>query len=41
MDERLEDEWRHRLAKFDRLFNKIISEKLRKDTENAVEIKQN
>lgn len=36
MDERLEEEWRHRLAKFDRLFNKIIAKKLRVDTENAL-----
>lgn len=36
MDERLEDEWNHRLAKFDRLFNKIIAKKLRVDTENAL-----
>ena len=36
MDERIEDEWRQRLAKFDRLFNKIIAKKLKSDTENAL-----
>ena len=40
MDERLEDEWRHRLAEFDRLFNKIIKKKLKEDLENAQKIKE-
>jgi len=35
IDSKLEKQWIKRLAKFDRLFNKIIAKKVRLDEENA------
>jgi len=34
-DIKIEQQWRQRLVKFDRLFNKIIAKKLQLDEENA------
>ena len=36
MDFKIESEWRQRLVKFDRIFNKIVAKKLKLDEENAL-----
>ncbi len=35
----MESEWQIKVARFDRLFNKIIAKKLKLDTDNALVIK--